>query len=75
MGKDMQYKLLVRAINEDTNEELAQTVSQGFAVSFRHVHHTYSMTAGPFLTLPQALHYPHANLITLVHCNLLFRSQ
>lgn len=32
LGKDMQYKLLVRAIDEDTEEELAQTVSQAFAV-------------------------------------------
>ena len=34
LGKDVQYKLLVRAINESTNEELAQLVSQGFSVSF-----------------------------------------
>jgi len=30
----VQYKLLVRAINESTNTELAQLVSQSFSVSF-----------------------------------------
>ncbi|KAL0030750.1 hypothetical protein WJX77_004631 [Trebouxia sp. C0004] len=33
LGKDAQYKLLVRAINESTNEELAQLVSQSFSVT------------------------------------------
>ena len=33
MGKDVKYKLLVRALNLDTEEELAQLVSEGFTVS------------------------------------------
>ena len=33
LGKDVPYKLLVRALNETTNEELAQLVSQSFSVS------------------------------------------
>ena len=34
MGKDVKYKMLVRALNLDTQEELAQLVSEGFTVSF-----------------------------------------
>ncbi|KAL0038727.1 hypothetical protein WJX79_005034 [Trebouxia sp. C0005] len=33
LGKDVQYKLLVLAINESTNKELAQLVSQSFSVT------------------------------------------
>ena len=33
MGKDVKYKLLVRALNLDTEEELAQLVSEGFTVN------------------------------------------
>ena len=33
LGKDVQYKLLVRALHEQSNEELTQLVSQSFSVS------------------------------------------
>ena len=33
LGKDVKYKMLVRALNLDTEEELAQHVSEGFTVS------------------------------------------
>lgn len=33
MGREMTYKMLVRAINLETNQELAQLVSESFIVS------------------------------------------
>ena len=33
MGREMTYKMLVRAINPETNQELAQLVSESFIVS------------------------------------------
>lgn len=32
MGREMTYKMLVRAINSETGEELAQLVSESFTV-------------------------------------------
>ena len=34
LGKDVKYKMLVRALDMSTEEELAQHVSEGFTVSF-----------------------------------------
>ena len=41
----MQYKLLVRAINESTNEELAQLVSQSFSVRYLSCLHQHMVIA------------------------------
>jgi ribosomal protein L30E len=37
LRKDVQYKLLVQPVNESTNEELGQLVSQSFSVSVCHL--------------------------------------
>lgn len=38
LGKDVKYKMLVCAIKQDSGEEVAQLVSEGFTVGPHHLH-------------------------------------
>ena len=55
MGREMTYKMLVRAINLETNQELAQLVSESFIVSvfvsFLPIHLASLLAAGHYMLL------------------------